>query len=368
MSGTFTFTRFEEENIGAAQFNTVMKALEECYETCVSGRLTPEEEDGLFDEFTAKQTREDPDGAEGGVRQDGFWALCDMNLMPGDARVDFAYRPTYLITAMMACLAAKNPRRHGTPEVLEALRRGLFAATLRGLTGHGYDGETGLLEAVEIYHRAGIYDFLLAFPDVCREFTGLWVSAVDKVARKEWRPDSWSISEEHVLLAAGLTRQIREERPNSMSLLRGGRGDGGLVYMAYGSNMDERVMEARCPGAVLLGPAVVEEMALAFRRSMSGYYATLDRREGARTPVVLWSISRKNLESLDNAEGFPECYTRTELPAWDGGEPRAALVYLLPESNPAGAPNEDYRDCLLGAYERFGFDRSVLQEALDGVL
>ena len=77
---------------------------------------------------------------------DGSFKLFDSYRIPGDARVDFCFIPTYLSTAilMKACLTdpEKFNQRHE-----DALRKGLLSSCARNLTGHGYEGLKGQVES-----------------------------------------------------------------------------------------------------------------------------------------------------------------------------------------------------------------------------
>ena len=137
------------------------------------------------------------------------------------------------------------------------------------------------------------------------------------------------------------------------------------IYLAYGSNMDIAQMEERCPGAVLLGRAEAVDLRLVFRRSGSGYYASLDGEIGVNTPAVLWAISEDDVASLDRYEGYPEHYYREYRNTLYNNELLRAMVYLLPEGNKKGKPSKEYEACLRGAYKHFGFDLSVLEDALN---
>lgn len=48
------------------------------------------------------------------------------------------------------------------------------------------------------------------------------------------------------------------------------------LYIAYGSNMDEKQMAGRCPTARLLGTSELEGYRLLFKGSKTGAYATIE--------------------------------------------------------------------------------------------
>jgi hypothetical protein len=64
-------------------------------------------------------------------------------------------------------------------------------------------------------------------------------------------------------------------------------------------------MAARCPGAVCLGPAWINNYALVFR-----HFADIEPEVDSYCDGVLWEITDDNLVALDALEGYPYHYTR----------------------------------------------------------
>ena len=77
------------------------------------------------------------------------------------------------------------------------------------------------------------------------------------------------------------------------------------LYFAYGSNTHLKQMEQRCPGAVNLGPAYLQDYRLVFR-----IHADIELCEHSTVAGVLWEIDDNHLASLDRYEGFPAYYLR----------------------------------------------------------
>lgn len=143
------------------------------------------------------------------------------------------------------------------------------------------------------------------------------------------------------------------------------------IYIAYGSNMDERQMAFRCPEAELLGTGLLEGWRLMFKGSKTGAYATIEKEKGLTVPILLWRISDKDEERLDRYEGFPSFYykrtiqaTRTGANDEDLGKTRG-MVYIMHEERKLGVPSIHYLEVLAKAYEKFGFDEEILGEAYD---
>ena len=61
-------------------------------------------------------------------------------------------------------------------------------------------------------------------------------------------------------------------------------------YIAYGSNINTTQMAHRCPTAVVEGTSTVPGYELVFKGSRSYAVATIEKKEGASVPVLVWSI------------------------------------------------------------------------------
>lgn len=137
------------------------------------------------------------------------------------------------------------------------------------------------------------------------------------------------------------------------------------LYIAYGSNMDEGQMSFRCPGAKLRGVSVIEEHRLIFKGSKTGAYATIEKEEGHKVPVVLWEIEPKDEHRLDRYEGFPTFYYKEWMELDLDGEEIQGMVYMMDQDRKLGQPSYHYYKTLEDAYERFGFDKGILEKALE---
>ena len=137
------------------------------------------------------------------------------------------------------------------------------------------------------------------------------------------------------------------------------------LYIAYGSNMDERQMAFRCPGAKLKGVSEIEGYRLIFKGSKTGAYATIEKEEGHKVPVVVWEIEPTDEHSLDRYEGFPTFYYKEWMELDLDGEQIQGMVYMMDHDRKLGQPSYNYYKTLEDAYERFGFDKAILEKALE---
>ena len=136
-------------------------------------------------------------------------------------------------------------------------------------------------------------------------------------------------------------------------------------YIAYGSNLSVRQMAARCPEARVAGKAVLPDWKLVFK-----VHATIEPCEGSEVPVLIWEISDRDEKYLDAYEGFPSYYVKQDLEVsmtdLRGKHPRkvTAMVYIMAEGHAIRMPMKGYVDVLVEGYERFGFDKEILRNAL----
>lgn len=136
------------------------------------------------------------------------------------------------------------------------------------------------------------------------------------------------------------------------------------IYIAYGSNMSEAQMAQRCPDATLAGTGRVNGYELLFKGSLTGCYATIEKKADAFVPVVLWRISAADERRLDAYEGFPRFYYKKEVEVeTDDGTVRG-LVYIMHEDRRFGIPETWYYQNMERDYHKFGFDIAVLRKGL----
>ena len=139
------------------------------------------------------------------------------------------------------------------------------------------------------------------------------------------------------------------------------------LYLAYGSNLNLTQMAERCPGAKAVGKGELPGWRLAFRGSQRGYYLTLLPEPEGKVPVGVWEVTPEDVRRLDDYEGYPEFYYKTELEVEysSGGEERRerALVYIMREGYGPGAPTEAYYQGCIEGFRSFGLDTAGLEEA-----
>lgn len=101
--------------------------------------------------------------------ENGSFSLLTSYRVPSDARVDFCYTPTYICTAILMKVYLTDSTLK--EKVEQSLIKGLENSTLRNLTGHGYDGFKGQIEALNIFIDGGLREFIDLHGDLNPKFT-----------------------------------------------------------------------------------------------------------------------------------------------------------------------------------------------------
>lgn len=140
----------------------------------------------------------------------------------------------------------------------------------------------------------------------------------------------------------------------------------GLLYFAFGSNMDGKQMHRRCPGARAIGRATLQGWSLAFRRGVSSDgVATIVPEVGAVTRGRVWSVTESDLLSLDRHEGVRiGIYGRAEVAVDLDGRELQATAYVLQNTDaPAAAPSSDYLSRIATGWASCGWPLSALADS-----
>ncbi|MFO1116787.1 MAG: gamma-glutamylcyclotransferase family protein [Beijerinckiaceae bacterium] len=99
------------------------------------------------------------------------------------------------------------------------------------------------------------------------------------------------------------------------------------LYFAYGSNMDEAAMRARCPKSRAVGLARLARHRFAL---MADGYATVVRDPNAQVQGLLYDLALSDIPALDRYEDVARgLYVKANQPVLRAeGSPARALVYI----------------------------------------
>ena len=139
------------------------------------------------------------------------------------------------------------------------------------------------------------------------------------------------------------------------------------LYVAYGSNLNIRQMQHRCPTAKLYGTGIVSDYELQFKGQPNCAFATIAPKEGAEVPVAVWEIQPQDERSLDRYEGYPSHYFKQNIPVRLDGEEVSAMVYIMNLKMKFGMPSPYYYQTVLEGYHDCGLDTEVLDQAVRNI-
>jgi hypothetical protein len=110
-------------------------------------------------------------------RFEGSWTVAPEGYnegMPSDARVDFVFIPTYLVISILTKVMIDFPEIIDTiPKYEESLKEGYKFASLRSLTGHGYESTDVMIKTIELFEKGRVLIYLSENPDFSPEMFGL---------------------------------------------------------------------------------------------------------------------------------------------------------------------------------------------------
>lgn len=136
------------------------------------------------------------------------------------------------------------------------------------------------------------------------------------------------------------------------------------LYIAYGSNLNLPQMAWRCPTAKVVGTAMLPDHELLFRGNSVSAVATVEPREGASVPILLWDIRPADEKALDRYEGYPHLYEKETMTVTLDGREIEAMAYVMTPGHEPGLPSPQYHDVIAEGYRSAGFDLSVLEAAV----
>lgn len=133
------------------------------------------------------------------------------------------------------------------------------------------------------------------------------------------------------------------------------------LYGAYGSNLNLKQMQARCPLAVPVGTVTVSGLNLVFRG-----VADVEFKRDTQVPLGLWKITEDCEQALDAYEGFPRMYGKETISIKGLQESlgcNKVLIYTM-NSTDIYPPCMSYLNAIKQGYEDFGLDATHLMYAV----
>ena len=136
------------------------------------------------------------------------------------------------------------------------------------------------------------------------------------------------------------------------------------LYIAYGSNLNLEQMAYRCPTAKMAGASKLTGYQLRFRGGRRGAVTTVEKKRGGSVPILVWEITPADETALDRYEGWPHLYRKETVRVELHGKPVSAMIYIMNEGRPLGAPSPYYYNIIAQGYRSAGFDISFFKQAV----
>jgi len=138
----------------------------------------------------------------------GSWCVApNADEMGSDARVDFAFYPTYVIIAILTKIKMDYPYFAARIENYDkVLKLGMKFSTYRELYGHGYEGFEQLLDAILIFGEGSIYQFLKSDKDYCPELLkileSIKIELTDRINNGSTKTFGYEIDVKEIIIMA----------------------------------------------------------------------------------------------------------------------------------------------------------------------
>jgi gamma-glutamylcyclotransferase (GGCT)/AIG2-like uncharacterized protein YtfP len=137
------------------------------------------------------------------------------------------------------------------------------------------------------------------------------------------------------------------------------------LYFAYGSNMDEIQMKESCPSAKLISNAILKNFKLSFTifspKRQCGC-ADVVSSKADEVFGLLYRLSKKDIEKLDEFENVPTAYKRTLKKVLDlSGVEHNAFVYEVVTKKHFIEPSIEYINLIKNSAIKNKFPRKYLQ-------
>lgn len=133
-----------------------------------------------------------------------------------------------------------------------------------------------------------------------------------------------------------------------------------MKYFAYGMNTNLTEMARRCPTAVCVGPAWIDDYEFVFRT-----HADIAKLPGSICYGVLWDITKADLQALDMLEGYPYYYTRFRVRVKLGDHFVYALTYQMNDQTYIQQPGSGYLELVREGYQQNGVPTNQIDHAIN---
>ena len=221
--------------------------------------------------------------------KDGSFKLFSTYRIPSDARVDFCHEPTYICSSilMKAYLTGDSELRQ---KIETPLIHGLERCCCRNLTGHGYDSLQGQIEALNIFMKGGLREFIDLHPDLNSKFTEMILNImVEFDAREEQEAFKGTWGEDYKENILKINEYFSTRK-----------------VFVYGTLMNGESNHHFLENSTCLGKAAIEGYDM---YNVGGFYPAIIPGN-ARIIGELYEVPNEDMPSIDMLEGEGSLYIR----------------------------------------------------------
>ena len=219
---------------------------------------------------------------------DGSFKLFDSYQIPSDTRVDFCHEPTYICTSIL--MKAYLTGDSALAEKVETpLIHGLKRCCCRNLTGHGYESLEGQIEALNIFMKGGLREFIDLHPELNPKFTEMITNIMNSFESLEVRKDfkdPWGEDYKEDILKINEYFNTRN-------------------VFVYGTLMNGEMNHYLLEDSKCLGKAAVD----GYEMYNVGWYPAIIPGE-SRILGELYEVPQEDMNSIDMLEGKGSLYIR----------------------------------------------------------
>ncbi|MEZ4180119.1 MAG: gamma-glutamylcyclotransferase family protein [Candidatus Doudnabacteria bacterium] len=134
-----------------------------------------------------------------------------------------------------------------------------------------------------------------------------------------------------------------------------------MYYFAYGSNMNQSQMKARCPESKLIDKGYLKDYKLDFlgySPRWKGGCADIARQYNSKVWGLVYEVSKADINLLDKIEGNPDFYKRMNKAVFlsDNRSVKAEMYFLVKKQGFV-PPTKKYIDIILEAGKEFEFPK-----------
>ena len=128
-----------------------------------------------------------------------------------------------------------------------------------------------------------------------------------------------------------------------------------MYYFAYGSDINRRQMQERCPDSEPMFVTTLRNYKLVFvgwSRRWRGGTANIKPFRGEKAFGAIYEVSDRDLRQLDRCEGSPGSYNRLNVTVFDeDGEPIEAITYIKAVPSEETQPSKEYLAVIQQGYK-----------------